>query len=116
MHSMLSRSCGMAEHHPPCWHARYLIINDFPFRVGFCPHSCPNRRGIYDCRKPCQQWLSHFSEDRQLVQELIIGQIIQRLRLETNILGQNPSNYTYINVRLLGATFRNWRVRVDRPV
>jgi hypothetical protein len=35
----------------------------------------PSRPGIYDHRKSCQQWLSHFA------QELIIGQLIQRLHL-----------------------------------
>jgi hypothetical protein len=69
----------------------YLKTNNILPRVGFCPSICPNRRDIYDRRKPCQQWLSHFSEDSQLAHELIIGQIIQRLHLEMNILGQNPS-------------------------
>jgi hypothetical protein len=58
-------------------------------------------------RQPRQERLRHFSQHRQLAHELIIGQLIQRLHLEMNILGQNPSNYTQINVRLLGTTRRN---------
>ncbi len=56
----------------------------------FCPNICPNRCCIYDGLKPCQQWLSHFSQDRQLAQELIIGQIIQRLHLESSSGARDP--------------------------
>jgi hypothetical protein len=60
-------------------------------------------------RKPRQQWLSHFRQHRQLAHELIICQIIQRLHLELHILGQNPSNYSDINVRLFRSASRDRR-------
>jgi hypothetical protein len=87
MRSMPNRSCSTAEN--------------------LSASICPNRRGIYDRGKPRQQWLSHFSQHRQLAHELIIGQIIQRLHLDAHILGQNPSDHTDINVRLFRSASRD---------
>jgi hypothetical protein len=50
-----------------------------------------------------------ISVSTALAQELIIGQLIQRLHLEMNILRQKASNHTHINVRLFHPASRNCR-------